>query len=121
MSSACAPCRRTRRSSSRRPSVALVREGGSVASMFVLCLAFTGPVDLEELAARKDFVWTCDAASGRHVIRAGAATIGFVPGFSRYTHNGATLALPSPVLVSGGRVKLPADLAKIILANAADR
>ena len=90
-------------------------------SILVLALALIGPVDLEDLAARKDFAWTCDAATGRHVVRAGAATIAFVPGIGRVTVNGAPITLSAPPLVLGGRLKVPADLAKIVLDNAVDR
>ncbi|HEX7900699.1 MAG TPA: N-acetylmuramoyl-L-alanine amidase [Planctomycetota bacterium] len=84
-------------------------------------LALTGPVDLEDLTARKDLSWTCDAATGRHVIRAGAATIAFAPGIARATVNGSLVALSAPPAVLGGRLKVPADLAKLVLDNAADR
>ena len=90
-------------------------------SSILAVLALIGPVDLEDLAARKDVVWTCDAATGRHVLRAGAATIAFVPGLSRATVNGAPVALATPPLVLGGRLKVPAELAKIVLDNAVDR
>jgi N-acetylmuramoyl-L-alanine amidase len=92
-----------------------------VVSFLVLGLAFTGPVDLEDLTARKDLSWTCDAATGRHVIRAGAATIAFAPGLGRATVNGHMVTLSAPPSVLGGRLKVPADLAKLVLDNAADR
>jgi len=89
-------------------------------SLLVLCLALIGPVDLEDLASRKDFAWTCDAATGRHVVRAGAATIAFVPGIGRATVNGNPINLSAPPMVSAGRLKLPVDLAKLVLDNAPD-
>lgn len=89
--------------------------------MLAILLLFGGAADLEEIAARKELAWTCEAASGRHVVRAGAMTIVVVPGFTRATINGAAITLTAPATVSGGRLKLPADLAKIVLDNAPDR
>ena len=92
-----------------------------MASVFALCLAFTGPLDLEEIAARKDLTWTCDAATGRHVIRAGASTVAVVPGFPRALVNGAPVTLAMPAYVSGGRLRLPPELAKVLLDGAPDK
>ncbi len=92
-----------------------------MASVLAWCLAFTGPLDLEEIAARKDLSWTCDAATGRHVIRAGRTTVAVVPGFSRALVNGAPFALAMPASVSGGRLRLPPELTKLLLDGAPDK
>lgn len=86
----------------------------------ILVSLFGGAADLEEIASRKELAWSCEA-SGRHVVKAGAMTIAFVPGWSRATINGAPITLSAPATVVGGRLKLPADLAKIVLENAEDR
>ena len=92
-----------------------------MASILTLCLAFTGPLDLEEIAARKDLTWTCDAATGRHLIRAGRATVAVVPGFSNALVNGQPFPLSTPAAVSGGRLRIPAELTKLLLDSAPDR
>jgi N-acetylmuramoyl-L-alanine amidase len=92
-----------------------------VVAVLALCLAYTGPTDLEEIAARKDLQWTCDAATGRHVIQAGRTTVAVVPGFSRALVNGTPFSLAAPAVVSGGRLKRPPELVKLVLDHAPDR
>jgi N-acetylmuramoyl-L-alanine amidase len=92
-----------------------------VLSYLLLSLSFGGPADLAEIAARKEVAWSCEAATGRHVIRAGSATIVVVPGFARATVNGAPVTLQAPAKVLGGRLLIPGELAKIVLDHAPDR
>src|SRR5262249_22009669 len=77
----------------------------------LLCL---GIADLEDLSRSRDIQWTCDAATGRHTLRAGRSQIVFLPGMSSALVNGAPFALSSPVTIESGRVKLPPELAKLV-------
>ena len=94
--------------------------------MDVIALAFgllaaSGPVDLEDLCARRDIAWTADAGTGRHVVRAGRLTVAFAPGLSTALFNGIPTRLSAPVEVLAGRVKVPPDLAKALDENAPSR
>lgn len=81
----------------------------------VFCLFVpTGPVDLEDLCARREIAWTADAGTGRHVLRAGRLTAVFSPGTSTALVNGAPVRLSAPVQVLAGRVKVPPDLARML-------
>jgi N-acetylmuramoyl-L-alanine amidase len=86
-----------------------------------ICLALAGPVDLEDLAARRDFAWTADPATGRHVVRSGSLQIAFAPNLQVALRNGVPLRLSAPVVVLAGRVKLPAELAAAIEELAPER
>ncbi len=77
-------------------------------------LLFTGITDLDELAKTRDLQWSCEAATGRHTIRAGATTIVFMPGFQSALVNGSPFVLSMPVTLDGGRVKLPPELTRMI-------
>ncbi|MBI3857330.1 MAG: N-acetylmuramoyl-L-alanine amidase [Planctomycetes bacterium] len=77
-------------------------------------LFFTGIADLDELARRHDFQWSCEAATGCHTLRCGSATIVFAPGFYSALVNGSPLPLSMPATVEGGRVKLPPELARFV-------
>ncbi len=80
----------------------------------VLCLLLAGSGDLEDLARSRDVHWSCEAATGRHTLRAGTSTIVFMPGLSSALVNNAPFPLSSPVTVEGGRVKLPPELARLV-------
>jgi N-acetylmuramoyl-L-alanine amidase len=90
-------------------------------TFIAVCLALAGPVDLEDLAARRDFVWTADAATGRHVVRTGSLQIAFAPNVATALRNGVPMRLSAPVVVLAGRVKLPAELAAAIEEIAPER
>jgi len=74
----------------------------------------SGITDLDDLAKTRDLQWSCEAATGRHTIRAGATTIVFMPGFQSALVNGSPFVLSMPVTLDGGRVKLPPELARMI-------
>jgi N-acetylmuramoyl-L-alanine amidase len=78
------------------------------------CLLLSGYGDLEDLARSRDVHWSCEAATGRHTLRAGTSTIVFMPGLSSALVNSSPFALSSPVTLEGGRVKLPPELTRLI-------
>ena len=59
----------------------------------VASLLLSGIADLDELAKTRDLQWSCEAATGRHTIRAGATTIVFMPGFQSALVNGSPFVL----------------------------
>jgi N-acetylmuramoyl-L-alanine amidase len=77
-------------------------------------LLLSGITDLDDLAKTHDIQWSCEAATGRHTVRAGATTIVFMPGFQSALVNGSPFVLSVPVVLDGGRVKLPPELARMI-------
>lgn len=77
-------------------------------------LLLSGIADLDELAKTRDIQWSCEAATGRHTIRAGSTTIVFMPGFQSAVVNGSPFVLSMPVTLDGGRVKLSPELARMI-------
>lgn len=79
-----------------------------------VCLLLSGYGDLEDLARSRDVSWSCEAATGRHTLRAGTSTIVFMPGLSSALVNNSPFALSSPVTLEGGRVKLPPELARMV-------
>ncbi len=83
-----------------------------------LVLLLHGGADLEDLAARRQFAWTCDAATARHSVQAGRRSIVFSPGFGVALVDGVPLRLSTPVAVEGGRVKLPPELVRPSLEGA---
>lgn len=90
-------------------------------SSLVLALLVGGPAELEEIAALRDLTWTCDAATSRHTVRAGRTTIAFLPGVPRALVNGVSVSLTAAPVVAGGRLRVPSDLAKLILDHAPER
>lgn len=85
-----------------------------------LCLAvLLGPADLDDLARRYDLAWSVDPGTGRHTVRAGRLTVVFAPGVQAALVNGTITRLSAPVTVENGRVRLPADLARIVESNVA--
>lgn len=77
-----------------------------------------GLADLEDLAARHQIAWTCDAGTSRHTVQAGRRSIAFSPGLEFALVDGVALKLSTPVVVEGGRVKLPPELARPIAESA---
>ena len=90
-------------------------------TFIAFCLALAGPVDLEDLAARRDFVWTADGATGRHLVKVGSLQIAFAPNLPVALRNGVPMPLSAPVVVLAGRVKVPAELAAAIEEMAPER
>jgi N-acetylmuramoyl-L-alanine amidase len=84
-----------------------------------LWLGAAGTSDLEELGRRYDITWTCDPASGRHVIQADCLKIVFAPGFGVAVVNGAPVKLSAPAALIGGRLILPLELVERIEREAA--
>lgn len=78
------------------------------------CLLLSGIGDLEDLSRRRDIQWSCEAATGRHTLRAGTTTMVFAPGFQSALVNNVPILLSMPVTVEGGRVKLPPELVRPI-------
>jgi N-acetylmuramoyl-L-alanine amidase len=85
-----------------------------VLSLLASLLLSGGIADLEDLAKTRDLQWSCEAATGRHTIRAGATTIVFMPGLQSALVNGSPFVLSMPVTLEAGRVKLPPELARMI-------
>jgi N-acetylmuramoyl-L-alanine amidase len=79
-----------------------------------VCLFLSGGADLEDLARRHEIQWTCEAATGRHVLRAGATTMVFAPGLYTALVNNVPIVLSAPVALESGRVKLPPELARTL-------
>jgi N-acetylmuramoyl-L-alanine amidase len=82
-----------------------------------LCLAVSGGSDLEELAARYQFTWTEDSATGRHTILADRLSVAFVPGLQTVLLNGVPTTLLAAPSIEGGRIKIPPDLVSQIERN----
>lgn len=81
---------------------------------FAAVLLFSGIADLEDLARAREVQWSCEAATGRHTLRAGRTTIVFMPGLGSALVNNAPFALSSPVTLESGRVKLPPEIARMV-------
>jgi N-acetylmuramoyl-L-alanine amidase len=90
------------------------REGEDVVTLTACLMFLSGIGDLDELARRYDFQWSCDAASGRHTVRNGPTTLVFAPGFQSALVNGMPMMLVTPVTVENGRVKLPPELSRLL-------
>ncbi len=75
--------------------------------------------DLDEMGRRYDVTWTCDPATGRHMIEADCLKIVAAPGLHVAIVNGAPVKLASPAALVGGRFILPAELAVMIEREAA--
>lgn len=84
-----------------------------------LCLGAAGTSDLEELGRRYDIAWTCDPATGRHVIEADGLKIALSPGFGVALVNGDPVKLSSPATLVGSRLILPPELVVRIEREAA--
>ncbi len=78
------------------------------------CLLALSIGDLDELSRRHDIQWTCDAATGRHTVRAGTTTLVFAPGFQTAYVNGLPMYLVNPVSIESGKIKLPLELSRFI-------
>lgn len=79
----------------------------------VLALS-TGGADLEDLARRHALTWTADAATGRHVIRAGSTTLVVAPRLRWALVDNVSVSLAVTAEVVGGRLKLPPELVRVI-------
>ncbi len=79
-----------------------------------VCLFLSGIGDLEELSRRHEIQWSCEAATGRHVLKAGSTTLVFAPGLQSALANNIPIVLSAPVTLEGGRVKLPPELVRTI-------
>lgn len=84
---------------------------------------FTGLdyVDLETLARRYQVVWSSDAATGREVLRSPKLTVVFAPSLDTALVDGVPRRLAKAVAVSGGRVQVPVEIARLIDSAAAVR
>jgi len=81
-----------------------------------LLFALDGNLELEldRIAQKFGLTHTTEAATGRESLRAPGLTISFAPGLRVALVNGDVVSLSSPVEISGGRIRLPADLAALI-------
>lgn len=80
----------------------------------LLCAALAGGGDLEDLRRHWVFDWTCDAATGRHTLRAPNLVVAFVPGFDTAVVNGRLTKLSAPVVLEGGRVRVPPEIVALV-------
>lgn len=80
----------------------------------LLCAALVGGGDLEDLRRHWVFDWTCDAATGRHTLRAPNLVVAFVPGFDTAVVNGRLTKLSAPVVLEGGRVRVPPEIVALV-------
>lgn len=83
-------------------------------ALLVSFLVCAGIADLEELAKRHEIQWSCEAATGRHILRCGSTTLVFAPGLQSALVNGSPVPLGMPVTVESGRIKLPPELARYV-------
>ncbi|HKS17560.1 MAG TPA: N-acetylmuramoyl-L-alanine amidase [Planctomycetota bacterium] len=81
-----------------------------------LFAAMTGgpELDLDKIADRFDLARTSEPATGRETLRGPGLTVSFAPGLRVAVVNGEVIRLEGPVEISGGRIRLPADLASLI-------
>lgn len=86
-----------------------------MAAMLVLLLLVGGPeLDLERLTLKFDLARVSEPATGRETLRGPGLVINFAPGLRVALINGDAVRLESAVEISGGRIRLPADLASLI-------
>src|SRR5258706_15162985 len=81
-----------------------------------LLIALNGNLELEldRIAQKFGLTHTTEAATGRETLRAPGLTVSFAPGLRVALVNGDVVSLSSPVEISGGRIRLPADLAALL-------
>lgn len=77
--------------------------------------------DVDRLTQKFDLTRASEPATGRETLRGPGLTIVFAPGVRVALINGDPMTLESPVEISGGRIRLPADLAALIERLAAPR
>lgn len=76
--------------------------------------ALSGGVDLEDLARRHDFSWTCDSATGTHTVRVKDLTIVLAPGLGTALVNGQPHRLAAPPEIISGRLRVSPDVALML-------
>jgi N-acetylmuramoyl-L-alanine amidase len=87
-----------------------------MAAMLAALLLFTGgpELDLDRLTLKFDLARVSDPATGRETLRGPGLVINFAPGLRVALINGDVVRLESAVEISGGRIRLPSDLASLI-------
>jgi N-acetylmuramoyl-L-alanine amidase len=85
-----------------------------LAAALLAALAGTPELELERITQKYGLTRTTEAATGRETLRGPGLTISFAPGLRVALVNGDVMTLESPVEISGGRIRLPADLAALI-------
>ncbi|MBI2900761.1 MAG: N-acetylmuramoyl-L-alanine amidase [Planctomycetes bacterium] len=78
-------------------------------------------VDLDTVARRYQVTWTSEAATGREVLRGDRITVVLAPSLDTALVNGVPQKLPRPVVLADGRVRVPAELARLVDGSAAAR
>ena len=77
--------------------------------------------DVDRLTQKFDLIRASEPATGRETLRGPGLTIVYAPGVRVALVNGDPMTLESPVEISGGKVRLPGDLAALIERLAAPR
>ncbi len=81
----------------------------------LLAALIGGPeLELDRITQRFGLTRTSEPATGRETLRGPGLTVIFAPGLRVAIVNGDVMTLESPVEISGGRIRLPADLASLI-------
>lgn len=78
-------------------------------------------IELDRITRKFDLARTSEPATGRETLRGPGLTIVFAPGLRVALVNGDAMTLEGPVEISGGKIRLPADLAGLIERLAAPR
>ncbi len=79
-----------------------------------ILLALASGQDLEELARQRDISWTGDPATGRHVIQGARLRIVISPDLPVALVDGVPVRLSEPPAVEDGRLRLPAEIVRLI-------
>ena len=77
--------------------------------------------DVDRLTQKFDLARSSEPATGRETLRGPGLTIVFAPGVRVALINGDPMTLEEAVQISGGRIRLPADLAALIERLASPR
>lgn len=78
-------------------------------------------VDLDLLAKRYHVTWTSEAATGREILKSGEWVLVLAPNLATALVNGVPQKLAKPVVLSQGKVRVPADLARLVDGSVATR
>ncbi|MHC4606233.1 MAG: N-acetylmuramoyl-L-alanine amidase family protein [Planctomycetota bacterium] len=85
-----------------------------MSAVVLLAVLLGASADLSDLHAQHEFTWKSDGASGREVIVAGAVKIILAPGLETVLVNGMPHRYPDPPRLAGGRIRVPAEVARLI-------
>ena len=85
-----------------------------VTATLLFALVGGAELELDQITRKFGLTRTSEPATGRETLRAPGLTISFAPGLRVAIVNGEAVSLDAPVEISGGRIRLPADLAALI-------